>query len=148
MILWIVVDIISITILFLCWLHRFVSLVIKALHSELSVFRYMAAKCMATICSVVTVEGMTALVEKVLPSISNPVDLHFRQGAIEVIYHLIDNQAEDGQDEAKDILEIRSNEGRWEYYGGGIRASRVARGGPKASSSPANVETEDWLAIF
>ncbi|UZP43910.1 hypothetical protein NXS19_011722 [Fusarium pseudograminearum] len=64
-------------------------LVIKALHSELSVFRYMAAKCMATICSVMTVEGMTALVEKVLPSINNPVDLNFRQGAIEAIYHLI-----------------------------------------------------------
>ncbi|CAK7264178.1 TATA-binding protein-associated factor mot1 [Sporothrix epigloea] len=66
-----------------------VPLVIKALHSELSVFRYMAAKCMATICSVITVEGMTALVQKVLPSINNPIDLHFRQGAIEVIYHLI-----------------------------------------------------------
>lgn len=74
-------------------LHPFVMqqmpLIIKALHSELSVYRYMAAKCIATICSVITVEGMTALVEKVLPSISNPVDLHFRQGAIEAIYHLI-----------------------------------------------------------
>lgn len=74
-------------------LHPFimqqVPLVIKALHSELSVFRYMAAKCMATICSVITVEGMTALVEKVLPSINNPLDLQFRQGATEVIYHLI-----------------------------------------------------------
>ncbi|RYO93094.1 hypothetical protein DL766_000238 [Monosporascus sp. MC13-8B] len=66
-----------------------VPLIIKALHSGLSVFRYMAAKCLATICSVITVEGMTALVEKVLPSISNPLDLHFRQGAIEAIYHLI-----------------------------------------------------------
>jgi TATA-binding protein-associated factor len=74
-------------------LHPFVvslvPLVIKALHSELSVFRYMAAKCLATICSVITVEGMTLLVEKVLPSISNPVDLNFRQGAIEAVYHLI-----------------------------------------------------------
>lgn len=74
-------------------LHQFIMqlipLVINALHSELSVFRYMAAKCMATVCSVITVEGMTALVEKVLPFINNPVDLHFRQGAIEVIYHLI-----------------------------------------------------------
>lgn len=74
-------------------LHVFIMqqapLVIKALHSELSVYRYMAAKCIATICSVLPVEGMTALVEKVLPSISNPVDLHFRQGAIEAIYHLI-----------------------------------------------------------
>ncbi|KAH8889388.1 hypothetical protein GQ53DRAFT_226199 [Thozetella sp. PMI_491] len=74
-------------------LHSFVMqqvpLVIKALRSELSVFRYMAAKCMATICSVITVEGMTAFVEKVLPSINNPVDLNFRQGAIEAVYHLI-----------------------------------------------------------
>ncbi|EAQ91229.1 hypothetical protein CHGG_03164 [Chaetomium globosum CBS 148.51] len=74
-------------------LHPFVMrqmhLVIKALQSDLSVFRYMAAKCVATICSVITVEGMTALVEKVLPTISNPVDLNFRQGAIEAIYHLI-----------------------------------------------------------
>ncbi|KAI0166478.1 hypothetical protein GGR57DRAFT_496740 [Xylariaceae sp. FL1272] len=66
-----------------------VPLVIKALHSELSVFRYMAAKCLATICSVITIEGMTALVQKVLPSINNPLDLSFRQGAIEAIYHLI-----------------------------------------------------------
>ncbi len=66
-----------------------VPLVIRALHSELSVFRYMAAKCLATICSVITVEGMTALVQQVLPSINNPIDLHFRQGAIEAIYHLI-----------------------------------------------------------
>lgn len=66
-----------------------VPLVIKSLHSELSIFRYMAAKCLATICSVITVEGMTALVEKVLPSVNNPIDLHFRQGAIEAVYHLI-----------------------------------------------------------
>jgi TATA-binding protein-associated factor len=74
-------------------LHPFVMqqvpLVIKALHSELSVFRYMAAKCLATICSIMTVEGMTALVKQVLPSINNPLDLSHRQGAIEVIYHLI-----------------------------------------------------------
>lgn len=74
-------------------LHKFVMsllpLVIKALHSELSVFRYMAAKCLATVCSVITVEAMTMLVEKVLPSINNPLDLKFRQGAIECVYHLI-----------------------------------------------------------
>lgn len=71
------------------FLMQMVPYVIKALHSELSVFRYMAAKCMATLCSVLTVECMTVLVEKVLPSISNPVDLHYRQGAIEAVYHLI-----------------------------------------------------------
>ncbi|KAI9729330.1 MAG: TATA-binding protein-associated factor mot1 [Claussenomyces sp. TS43310] len=64
-------------------------LVTKALHSDLSVFRYMAAKCLATVCSVITVEGMTMLVESVLPSINNPLDLNFRQGAIECVYHLV-----------------------------------------------------------
>lgn len=71
------------------FIMQMVPLIIKALHSELSVFRYMAAKCMATICSVITVEGITALVEQVLPSINNPIDLNFRQGATETIYHLI-----------------------------------------------------------
>ncbi|RDL40655.1 p-loop containing nucleoside triphosphate hydrolase [Venustampulla echinocandica] len=71
------------------WVISLLPFVIKALHSDLSVFRYMAAKCLATVCSVITVEGMTMLVEKVLPSISNPVDLNFRQGAIEAVYHLI-----------------------------------------------------------
>lgn len=74
-------------------LHPFVMsllpYVVTALQSELSVFRYMAAKCLATVCSVITVDAMTLLVEKVLPTINNPVDLNHRQGAIECIYHLI-----------------------------------------------------------
>lgn len=64
-------------------------LIIRALQSELSVFRYMAAKSLATVCSVITVDGMTSLVENVLPTINNPVDLNVRQGATEAIYHLI-----------------------------------------------------------
>ncbi|KAI9812170.1 MAG: TATA-binding protein-associated factor mot1 [Pycnora praestabilis] len=64
-------------------------LVVKALNSSLSVFRYAAAKCFATICSVITVQGMTMLVEKVIPSVSNALDVRCRQGAIESIYHLI-----------------------------------------------------------
>lgn len=74
-------------------LHPFVMsllpYVVKALQSELSVFRYMAAKCLASVCSVITVGAFTLLVEKVLPTINNPVDLSHRQGAIECIYHLI-----------------------------------------------------------
>ncbi len=62
--------------------------VAKALRSPLSVFRYVAAKCFATICSTLRVEGMTMLVEKVLPYASSD-DVHFRQGAIELVYHLI-----------------------------------------------------------
>jgi TATA-binding protein-associated factor len=64
-------------------------LVVKGLQCRLSVIRYAAAKCFATICSVVTVDGMTMLVEKVLPTINNALDVHHRQGAIECIYHLI-----------------------------------------------------------
>lgn len=74
-------------------IHPFVSeiipLITKALRSAYSVFRYAAAKCFATICSVMTVKGMTVLVEEVLPSISNPLEVHCRQGAIECVYHLI-----------------------------------------------------------
>lgn len=73
-------------------LHWFViemmPLVVKALRSSLSVFRYIAAKCFATICSVIRIPGMTMLVESVLPSISS-ISLCPRQGAIELIYHLI-----------------------------------------------------------
>lgn len=73
-------------------LHWFVldimPLVIRALRCRLSVFRYAAAKCFATICSVLRIQGMTMLVEKVLPFI-NSIDLYPRQGTIELIYHLI-----------------------------------------------------------
>ncbi|KAL4911511.1 hypothetical protein BDW74DRAFT_9073 [Aspergillus multicolor] len=77
------------------WVVSLMPLVVKALQCRLSVIRYAAAKCFATICSVVTVEGMTMLVEKVLPTISNALDVHHRQGAIECIYHLI-HVMEDG----------------------------------------------------
>ena len=73
-------------------LHYFVlelmPLIAVALGSSLSVFRYAAAKCFATICSVLRIQGMTLLVERILPSIGS-IDLYPRQGAIELIYHLI-----------------------------------------------------------
>jgi len=74
-------------------LHSFVVTIIphvvKALRSSLSVLRYAAAKCFATICSVISVEGFSVLVKEVLPSISNAHDVFQRQGAIETIYHII-----------------------------------------------------------
>ena len=73
-------------------LHYFIDelmpLVAKALRSSLSAFRYAAAKCFATISSVLRVQGMTMLVEHVLPFASSD-DLHCRQGTIELVYHLI-----------------------------------------------------------
>lgn len=63
-------------------------LLMRALRSRLSVFRYAAAKCFATICSVIQVPGMTNLIKNVIPFIGS-IDLYTRQGAIELIYHLI-----------------------------------------------------------
>ncbi|PWW75038.1 hypothetical protein C7212DRAFT_352948 [Tuber magnatum] len=64
-------------------------LIIKALQSHFTVLRYAAAKCFATICSVITIPGMTALVQRVLKMFDNAHDLKCRQGAIECVYHLI-----------------------------------------------------------
>lgn len=77
------------------WVVELMPIIAKALQCRLSVIRYAAAKCFATICSVITVQGMTMLVEKVLPTINHALDVHHRQGAIECIYHLI-HVMEDG----------------------------------------------------
>ncbi|KAJ4374581.1 TATA-binding protein-associated factor mot1 [Didymella sp. IMI 355093] len=69
--------------------------VARALQSRLYVLRYAAAKCFATICSVMSVDAFTLLVEAVLPTISDGGNVHGRQGAIECIYHLI-HVMEDG----------------------------------------------------
>lgn len=70
------------------WIIELLPLIVKALRSQLSVFRYTAAKCFATICSTLRVDAMTMLVENVLPSISS-IDIQSRQGCIELVYHLI-----------------------------------------------------------
>ncbi|KAJ5526925.1 hypothetical protein N7513_011084 [Penicillium frequentans] len=77
------------------WVVGLMPIIVKALQCRLSVIRYAAAKCFATICSVITVEAMTMLVERVLPTINHALDVHHRQGAIECIYHLI-HVMEDG----------------------------------------------------
>lgn len=77
------------------WVIELLPIIAKALQCELSVIRYAAAKCFATACSVMTVEAMTMLVEKVLPTINNALDVHHRQGAVECIYHVI-HVMEDG----------------------------------------------------
>ncbi|KAI5282812.1 TATA-binding protein-associated factor mot1, partial [Ascosphaera aggregata] len=71
------------------WVLRLAPLIAKGLQSKLSVIRYSSAKCFATICSVISVEAMTMLVEQVLPNINNAFEVHYRQGVIECIYHLI-----------------------------------------------------------
>ncbi|KAA8904703.1 hypothetical protein TRICI_005400 [Trichomonascus ciferrii] len=63
-------------------------LIQKIIKSKYSVLRYAAAKCFATVCSVIKVDGISSLVENVLPMISDALNDHARQGAIECIYHL------------------------------------------------------------
>ena len=70
------------------WVASLTSILIKALRSRLSIFRYAAAKCFATICSVLRIQGMTTLVESVLPFCGS-IDVASRQGCVELIYHLI-----------------------------------------------------------
>lgn len=80
-------------------LHPFIlellPLIAKTLKCDRAVLRYAAAKCFASICRTMTVEGMTVLVDSVIPAIGNAVDVHWRQGAIECLYHLI-HTMEDG----------------------------------------------------
>ena len=71
------------------WVLDLLPLVASAMQSRLAVLRYTAAKCFASVCSIITVQGFTMLVEKVLPTITNALEVIHRQGAIECIYHLI-----------------------------------------------------------
>ena len=71
------------------FVDEMIPLIVKALRCIFAVFRYAAAKCFATICSILTISGMTVLVEQVLPAINNSFEIHYRQGAIECVYHLI-----------------------------------------------------------
>ncbi|EMD00379.1 hypothetical protein BAUCODRAFT_144057 [Baudoinia panamericana UAMH 10762] len=71
------------------WVLNLLPLIGKALQSKLAVLRYIAAKCFASICSVITVQGFTMLVERAIPPINNAHEVVHRQGAIECIYHLI-----------------------------------------------------------
>jgi TATA-binding protein-associated factor len=71
------------------WILSLTPAIVKALRSRQSVIRYIAAKCLSTVCSVLSVQAMTILVEDVMPNIGNPIDLNDRQGITECVYHLI-----------------------------------------------------------
>ncbi|KAG4302539.1 hypothetical protein PCANB_001114 [Pneumocystis canis] len=64
-------------------------IILKALECEFSVVRYAAAKCLATICSVITIEGMNEVILHVLPFLKDADNIIKRQGAAELIYHLV-----------------------------------------------------------
>ncbi|RDB21258.1 putative helicase mot1 [Hypsizygus marmoreus] len=61
----------------------------QALRSRFAIIRQSAARCFATICNVMTSEAMHYVIEHVVPLISDPLVLAHRQGATELIYHVV-----------------------------------------------------------
>lgn len=61
---------------------------LHALKSKFSIFRYSAAKCLATLCKTFSTKTVPFMVLHVLPMLKNSGDIQHRQGAIECIYHL------------------------------------------------------------
>ncbi|PCH38434.1 SNF2 chromatin remodeling protein [Wolfiporia cocos MD-104 SS10] len=64
-------------------------MIILALRSRFAIIRQCAARCFSTMCDTMTVAGMRCVVEKVIPLLGNDLELANRQGAIELIYHIV-----------------------------------------------------------
>ncbi|PFH50688.1 hypothetical protein AMATHDRAFT_47708 [Amanita thiersii Skay4041] len=60
-----------------------------ALRSRFAIVRQSAAKCFATVCGVMTAEAMKYVIENIVPLLGDPLVLANRQGAAELIYHII-----------------------------------------------------------
>ncbi|KAH9923909.1 SNF2 chromatin remodeling protein [Epithele typhae] len=72
--------------------HNFTELfphVVLALRSRFAIVRQSAARCFATICDVLTCDAMRYVIEKVVPFLGDTEELSNRQGAIELIYHIV-----------------------------------------------------------
>ncbi|KAI0747594.1 SNF2 chromatin remodeling protein [Daedaleopsis nitida] len=72
--------------------HKFKDLfphVVLALRSRFAIVRQSAARCFSTICDVLTLDAMRYVIEKVVPYLGDAAVLANRQGAIELIYHIV-----------------------------------------------------------
>ncbi|KAI0373278.1 SNF2 chromatin remodeling protein [Pilatotrama ljubarskyi] len=72
--------------------HHFTELfphVVLALRSRFAIIRQSAARCFSTMCDVLTLEAMRYVIEKVVPYLGDASVLANRQGAIELIYHIV-----------------------------------------------------------
>ncbi|KAL1916044.1 uncharacterized protein VTP21DRAFT_6048 [Calcarisporiella thermophila] len=63
--------------------------IIRALISKYSVIRNVAARCLATVCDVITKDTMMVVIKEVLPYLGNTQNVIHRQGAAEMIYHVV-----------------------------------------------------------
>ncbi|RCI04336.1 TATA-binding protein-associated factor mot1 [Rhizopus stolonifer] len=61
----------------------------KALQSCYAVIRHVSARCLAAIANVITTETMQIIVDKILPQLGNTLNAYHRQGASELVYHLV-----------------------------------------------------------
>ena len=73
-----------------------------ALQSRFAIIRQSAAKCLATICDVMTTEAMRFVIEEIMPLLGDPLVLANRQGAAELVYREYhwqwENSSADGTD--------------------------------------------------
>ncbi|KAF8654075.1 hypothetical protein AX16_003608 [Volvariella volvacea WC 439] len=65
------------------------SMLSLALRSKFAIIRQSAARCFATICDVMTTKAMRFVIENVIPLLGDPLVLSSRQGATELIYHIV-----------------------------------------------------------
>jgi TATA-binding protein-associated factor len=62
--------------------------ILLMLRARFAVVRQTAAKCLATVCDVITAEPMRFTVEHILPLLGNSKSVTDRQGAIEAVYRM------------------------------------------------------------
>ncbi|KAJ3516729.1 hypothetical protein NLJ89_g947 [Agrocybe chaxingu] len=60
-----------------------------ALRSRFAIIRQAAARCFAVVCDVMTPEAMRYVIERMIPLLQDPLMLTNRQGAMELIYHIV-----------------------------------------------------------
>ncbi|KAJ6608621.1 hypothetical protein B0H10DRAFT_1920958 [Mycena sp. CBHHK59/15] len=60
-----------------------------ALTSRFAIIRQSAARCFATLCDVMTAEAMRYVIENIVPLLGDPLVLVNRQGATELMYHVV-----------------------------------------------------------
>ncbi|EPQ58588.1 SNF2 chromatin remodeling protein [Gloeophyllum trabeum ATCC 11539] len=63
--------------------------IIMALRSKFAIIRQSAARCFATICDVMPMQGMKYVIENVIPLLGDDVVPSNRQGATELMYHIV-----------------------------------------------------------
>ncbi|KAL7313291.1 TATA-binding protein-associated factor mot1, variant 3 [Mucor circinelloides] len=68
---------------------EFIPYVCRTLQSCYAVIRSVSARCLAAIANVITTKTMQVIVDHVLPQLGNTLNSYHRQGAAELVYHLV-----------------------------------------------------------